>query len=102
MNSKEYLTGVFSRSAPAYRARLDEAMRKGEAAGRDAVLDYLKPRPGMRILDLACGPGTLTIPMAKTLNGDGEVIGIDLAEGMVSVPGPQARSRIRIPGLGFR
>ena len=93
MNSKELLTGVFSRSAPAYRARLEEAMRKGEAAGRDAVLDYLKPRPGMRILDLACGPGTLTIPMAKALNGAGEVIGIDLAEGMLAVARQAAGGR---------
>ena len=93
MNSKEYLAGVFSRNAPAYRARLDEAMRKGEAAGRDAVLDYLKPRPGMRILDLACGPGTLTIPMAKDLNGAGEVIGIDLAEGMLAVARKAAGGR---------
>jgi len=59
-------------------------MRKGQAAGRDAILDYLKPRPGMRILDLACGPGTLTIPMALELNGDGEVVGVDLAEGMLA------------------
>jgi len=84
LKSKEFLTGVFSRNAPAYRERLEEAMRKGQAAGRDAILDYLKPRPGMRILDLACGPGTLTIPIAKDLNGGGEGIGIDLAEGVLS------------------
>jgi ubiquinone/menaquinone biosynthesis C-methylase UbiE len=85
LKSKQYVTGVFSRNAEAYRQRLEEAMRKGQAAGRDALLDYLKPRPGMRILDLACGPGTLTIPMARELNGDGEVIGIDLADGMLEV-----------------
>ena len=96
MNSKELLTGVFSRGATAYRERLEEAMRKGEAAGRDAILDYLKPRPGMRILDLACGPGTLTIPMARDLNGAGEVIGIDLAEGMLAV-GRQAAGGRSLP-----
>jgi ubiquinone/menaquinone biosynthesis C-methylase UbiE len=84
LQSKEEQTGVFSRNAEAYRQRLDEAMRKGQAAGREAILDHLKPRPGMRIVDLCCGPGTLTIPMARELSGDGEVIGVDLAEGMLA------------------
>ena len=83
LKSKEYLTGVFSRNAEAYRKRLDDAMRKGQAAGRDAVLDYVRARPGMRIIDLCCGPGTLTIPLVKDLNGVGEVIGVDLADGML-------------------
>jgi ubiquinone/menaquinone biosynthesis C-methylase UbiE len=85
VKSKEYLTGVFSRNADAYRQRLEEAMRKGQAAGRDAVLDYVRARPGMRVIDLCCGPGTLTIPLAKDLNGVGEVIGIDLADGMLEI-----------------
>src|ERR1700730_15017579 len=60
-------------------------MRKGQAAGRDAVLDYVRARPGMRILDLCCGPGTMTIPLARELNGTGEVIGVDLADGMLEI-----------------
>lgn len=84
LQSKEELADVFSRNAGAYRRRLDEAMRKGQAAGRAQILDHLKPRPGMRILDLTCGPGTLTIPMARELGGDGEVVGVDLAEGMLA------------------
>jgi ubiquinone/menaquinone biosynthesis C-methylase UbiE len=93
VKSKEYLTGVFSRNAEAYRQRLEEAMRKGQAAGRDAVLEHVRARPGMRVLDLCCGPGTLTIPMAKDLNGVGEVIGIDLAEGMLEMARKAAGGR---------
>ncbi len=93
MKSKEYLIGVFSRNAEAYRARLEEAMRKGQAAGRDAVLDYVRARPGMRVLDLCCGPGTLTIPLARDLNGVGEVIGVDLAEGMLEIARKAAGGR---------
>jgi ubiquinone/menaquinone biosynthesis C-methylase UbiE len=85
LKSQEYLTGVFSRNAAAYRQRLEESMRKGQAAGRDAVLDYVRARPGMRVIDLCCGPGTLTIPLARDLNGAGEVIGVDLADGMLEV-----------------
>jgi len=93
VKSKEYLTGVFSRNAEAYRQRLEEAMRKGQAAGRDAVLDHVRARPGMRVLDLCCGPGTLTIPLATDLNGVGEVIGVDLADGMLEIARKAAGGR---------
>jgi ubiquinone/menaquinone biosynthesis C-methylase UbiE len=93
LTSKEYVTGVFSRNAEAYRQRLEEAMRKGQAAGRDALLDYVRARPGMRVLDLCCGPGTLTIPLARDLNGVGEVIGVDLAEGMLEIARKAAGGR---------
>jgi ubiquinone/menaquinone biosynthesis C-methylase UbiE len=93
LKSKEYLTGVFSRNAQAYRERLEEAMRKGQAAGRDALLDYVRARPGMRVIDLCCGPGTLTIPLARDLNGVGEVIGVDLADGMLEIARKAAGGR---------
>lgn len=60
-------------------------MRAGAAGGRWAVIEAIKPRPGMRILDLACGPGTLALQMARELRGEGEVIGIDLASGMLDL-----------------
>jgi SAM-dependent methyltransferase len=47
----------------------------------------------MRVLDLCCGPGTLTIPLARDLNGVGEVIGIDLAEGMLEIARKAAGGR---------
>ncbi len=68
-------------------------MRKGQAAGRDAILDYVRARPGMRVLDLCCGPGTLTIPLARDLNGVGEVIGVDLADGMLEIARKAAGGR---------
>lgn len=83
--SKEFFPAVFSRHAPAYRERTENLMRGGQAGGRWAVIEAVKPRPGMRILDLACGPGTLALQMARELRGEGEVIGIDLAAGMLEL-----------------
>jgi ubiquinone/menaquinone biosynthesis C-methylase UbiE len=62
--AKDLYPGAFSRVAAAYKRRLDEVMARGEAHGRDAAIEWIDPTPGKRILDLACGPGTLSFPLA--------------------------------------
>jgi SAM-dependent methyltransferase len=94
MKAKELYTGIFSRHADAYRRRMDEVTARGEARGRMALIDWVAPKPGERILDLACGPGTLTFLLARAVLPDGEVLGIDLAAGMID----EAR-RAAPPGL---
>jgi ubiquinone/menaquinone biosynthesis C-methylase UbiE len=83
--AKDLYPGTFSRHAAAYKRRLDEVMARGEARGRIAVIDWVDPRPGQRILDLACGPGTLSYPLARAVTPGGEVVGIDLATGMIEL-----------------
>jgi ubiquinone/menaquinone biosynthesis C-methylase UbiE len=85
VKSKDLFPAVFSRHAEAYRQRLDEIMARGEARGRQRVLDLLDVKPGMHVLDLACGPGTLTRPLAAAVAPDGEVAGVDLAPGMIEL-----------------
>src|SRR6202011_166281 len=53
--------------------------------GRMRVLELVDAQPGMRILDLACGPGTLTRRLAPRVAPDGEVVGVDLAPGMIEL-----------------
>lgn len=76
---------IFSRHAASYAKRQDEIMAARESPARQAALEWVKARPGMVILDLGCGPGTLTLPLARAIEGEGEVVGIDLAEGMLEV-----------------
>ena len=83
VKSKELFPGIFSRHAAAYQSRLDGLMARGEARGRWRVVEVVNARPGMRILDLACGPGTLTRPLAALVSPGGEVVGVDLAPGMI-------------------
>ena len=83
MKSKDLYPGIFSRHAEAYDRRLDQAMSRGEAKGRQRLLDLVEARPGMRILDLACGPGNLSRRLAVLVAPEGEVIGVDLAPGML-------------------
>jgi SAM-dependent methyltransferase len=81
----EIFAGVFGRHAAAYRQHLEDAMARGEAAGRARVLELLAVRPGQRVLDLGCGPGTLTTPLAAAAGPEGLTLGVDLALGMLAL-----------------
>ena len=85
MKSKELFPAMFSRNAAAYQQRLDGIMTRKEASGRQRVIELLDLRPGMRVLDLACGPGTLSKPIAALVAPGGELVGVDLAEGMIQL-----------------
>lgn len=96
MKSKDLYPDIFSRHAAAYESRLEQAMSRGEAPGRQRVIDLARARPGMRIIDLACGPGNLTARLAPLVAPGGEVVGVDLAPGMIE----RARARA-IPNARF-
>ena len=51
--------------------------------------------PGARVLDLCCGPGLLTRLIKSTVGAEGEVVGVDLSEGMVT----EARAQAEEEGL---
>jgi ubiquinone/menaquinone biosynthesis C-methylase UbiE len=97
-DAKAFFAAIFSGNAEAYRRRLDVLMQRREAGGRQEVLEAIAARSGEHILDLACGPGTLTIPLAEAVGPSGEVIGVDLAEGMLE----QARSAVAGRHLAVR
>lgn len=85
MKSKQLFPGVFSRHALDYNRRLEQIMARGESRGRLRVLELVDAQPGMRILDLACGPGTLTRRLATAVTPGGEAVGVDLAPGMIEL-----------------
>ena len=102
-DAKEILRGVFSRHAAAYRDRLAAAMARREARGRARLIELLELRPGARVLDLGCGPGTLTPDLAAAAGPRGRVIGVDLAEGMLALAARLAPvARMDIERLGLR
>src|SRR4029077_12695057 len=76
VKSKDLFPAIFSRHAAAYQRRLDEIMARGEAHGRERAIQLIEAGPGMRVLDLACGPGTLTRRIAALVAHDGQVIGV--------------------------
>jgi len=85
LKSKDLFPAVFSRHAVAYERRLEDIMERGEALGRMRVIELVDAHPGMRVLDLACGPGTLSRRFALQVSPGGEVVGVDLAPGMIEL-----------------
>jgi ubiquinone/menaquinone biosynthesis C-methylase UbiE len=88
------IQGDFSRIAEEY-ARLET-----ERTNRDAqkLIDWIQPRPSERILDAACGPGTLARALAQHA---GQVMGLDICPGMVQVAQRLARQAPNAGLLGF-
>lgn len=52
---------------------------------RQAALDLVDIKPGMNMLDVGCGTGSLTIAARQKLGQDGVVVGIDPSSKMVNL-----------------
>lgn len=48
------------------------------------IIEHLGLEPGMSVLDAGCGPGRLTIPIARRVGNHGCVVAMDIQEGMLS------------------
>ena len=62
---------------------------------RDIGLQKLAARPGERILEIGFGTGHCMLALAQAVGETGNVSGIDLSEGMLTI----ARERLRQAGL---
>ena len=60
--------------------------------GRAEFVDRLDLKPGMKVLDVACGTGNLAIPAAKK---GADVTGIDIAPNLIE----QANERAEAEGV---
>lgn len=65
-------------------------------SGLQIILDRAGIASGMRVVDAGCGPGRLTIPIARRVAPSGEVVALDRQQGML------ARLRKRADRVGVR
>lgn len=60
-----------------------------------SVVEAFDPQPGESLLDVGCGKGMVTLPLAERVGIHGKVLGIDIAEQMIE----QGRARADEKGL---
>jgi len=59
----------------------------------DALVEYAGPRPGERVLDVACGTGAPSLKVARAVGPKGLVIATDLNDDPLKIAAERARER---------
>lgn len=72
---------------------LDNPFTKTNRAS--VIVDYLGLQPGMAVIDVGCGPGRLTIPIARRVGEQGLVVALDIQSGMLE----RAREKVKAANL---
>jgi demethylmenaquinone methyltransferase/2-methoxy-6-polyprenyl-1,4-benzoquinol methylase len=87
--------GVFSSVASKYD-RMNDAMSLGvHRLWKDAMLDWLAPRPDMTLLDVAGGTGDIAFRFLQRTGGRGQATVLDMTESML------VEGRARATATGF-
>jgi SAM-dependent methyltransferase len=92
---RSQLHGMWASVAPAWGEYADYADTRG-AAVTETLLRLSAPRPGERVLELACGAGGVGIAAARLVGPTGEVVVSDVAAEMTRI----AAERAAALGLG--
>ncbi len=69
---------------------LDNPFAKTNRAA--VIVQHLDLQPGMAVLDVGCGPGRVTIPIAEQVGQQGEVVAMDIQAGMLHRAEEKARA----------
>ena len=75
--------GVFSSVAARYDLMNDLMSGGVHRLWKDAMIDWLAPRPGTRLIDVAGGTGDIAMRFLRRVRGEGEVVVCDMTEGML-------------------
>ncbi len=86
---KHLYQGIFSRSAASY-GQVGPAYF--QHFGRRLVA-FAQIPPGARVLDVACGRGSVLFPVAETIGPAGKVIGVDFSAAMVAETSKEIAAR---------
>ena len=77
----------------AWMVEMDNPFTKVNRAA--TIVELLELAPGARVLDAGCGPGRLTLPLARAVGPQGQVLALDIQEEMLSI----TRGKVQDEGL---
>lgn len=78
------LSRKFALPCPAWLGWLVELDNPfAKAAQARIIIENLDLKPGMKVIDIGCGPGRITIPLAKKMGPEEEVVAMDIQEGIL-------------------
>jgi cyclopropane fatty-acyl-phospholipid synthase-like methyltransferase len=66
------------------------------------IVDALPLKPGMRVLEVGCGPGAMAREMARRLGGRGHVLAIDRSATAIAQAEAGSADEIAAGTLSFR
>lgn len=96
MPDEHRVTGVFNDIARVYDP-MNRVLTFGQwGRWQRAFARFVPARPGMRLLDVGCGTGDLSLILAGLVGREGSVVGLDLTPAMLEV----AREKVARAGLG--
>lgn len=96
MPDERHVAGVFEEIARVYDP-MNRVLTFGQwGRWQRAFARFVPVRAGMRLLDVGCGTGDLTLILARMAGADGHVVGLDLTPAMLDV----ARAKVARAGLG--
>lgn len=69
---------------------LDNPFTKTNRAA--TIVEHMNLQPGMKVLDVGCGPGRVSIPLAEHVGPQGRVVALDMQAGMLKRAQEKARN----------
>lgn len=91
MDEKAAISNVFNLVAKKY----DNPSLRFFPASANKIVNYIKIKPGDKVLDIATGTGMVAMAAAHCLNNNGRVQAIDLSENILE----QAQQNVKHAGL---
>ncbi len=82
------------------RGKMDGGMSERLSERLTAIVGALPLTPGMRVLEVGCGPGALARAISSEI-GDGHVLGIDRSERAIAQAIAGSRDAVASGGLSF-
>jgi demethylmenaquinone methyltransferase / 2-methoxy-6-polyprenyl-1,4-benzoquinol methylase len=92
--------GVFSSVAARYDLMNDLMSGGVHRIWKEALIDWMAPRPGLRLLDVAGGTGDISFRFLKRLKGDGAATVCDMTAAMLE-EGRRRAEKDHVPDRSF-